>query len=64
MTKITYVCEHCQSTDIVWDANLRWDVEKQAYYCTDTRPDGPYAYCSDCNDETHYVEQEVADAKV
>jgi hypothetical protein len=51
-----YICKHCKSTNIVWDAWASWDEETQEevlHNCYD------YCWCNDCEQETNSVEIEI-----
>jgi hypothetical protein len=53
--KVTKVCAHCGSEDVVADAYAEWDVESQKWEVAQTFEKG--AYCSQCDGETRIEER-------
>lgn len=51
--KVKFICSHCKSNNIWFDACVKWDEVKQAY---DVEQFGQ-AYCQECEGETR--EEEV-----
>jgi hypothetical protein len=47
--KLKYICKHCKSNNIWFDACVKWDEEKQAY---DVEQFFGQAYCQEREGET------------
>ena len=54
MPRITYVCECCESTNIIVPAHARWSEAKQAWEFESLHDDQD-AYCYDCDTHMHEV---------
>lgn len=59
MTRFSYVCSHCGSSAIKWDAYAEWDDESQEFVLAATFDQ---AYCDDCGGETATDEIDLDDA--
>ena len=58
MTKrIDYVCKHCGSNELIFDATARWDEDFQEWALSDTFEDKPY--CGNCDIEVNYVAKDL-----
>jgi len=53
---INYICSWCKSTHIKFDADVIWNVEKQAYEVTEVNKN---CICENCDGETSYTEIKV-----
>lgn len=51
MKKLTYICPHCQSSNVTMDAAVYWNVEDQVWDTSGDR-DGPVV-CCDCGFEDY-----------
>lgn len=45
-----YVCHHCKSPNVLFDAWAEWDYESQSYKL---HSEFDNAHCQDCEGETH-----------
>lgn len=57
--RVSYVCRHCGSSDVLTDAWAAWNAEKQDWVLHDTLTE---AFCRHCDGETSLVEVELAPA--
>ena len=57
--RVTYVCEHCGSSDVVSDARAAWDLHNQEWTLV-----GHYdaSECLACQRETNLIVVELAPA--
>ena len=55
--RITYVCETCGGNTVTRDAWAEWNVAEQDWVLGAAYD---YAFCHDCQEETHLVEVELA----
>ena len=51
MSNNYYVCENCNSTNVSFEAEAKWDIDKQQFVIVNVTRDG-YEYCNDCEQET------------
>ena len=58
--KVKYVCNHCGSDDIVYDAWAQWDVEKQEFVLSHTFD---YIVCNHCGKECRPTEITIKNEK-
>ena len=56
MPKITIVCSHCGSDDVMRDAYAVWSVEDQEWVTHSTYDN---AYCYNCSGDTSLIEKEL-----
>ena len=56
MAKIRKECGRCGSTNIVVDAYVRWDEEKQDWVIANVFE---YSICEDCETEEFLVDKEI-----
>lgn len=54
MEKRKFICTECGSENIIFDANVRWDKEKQTNVINDIFPD---CICLDCDEEMDVCEK-------
>jgi len=52
------VCKQCNSTRLLFDAQVKWSLEAQGYALT--RVSGQHVYCEDCDEEVKVVWEEGA----
>lgn len=60
--KTKYVCRHCGSDELTYDATAFWSVEKQGFELGDLYDNKPY--CNQCECEGWAKEVEVSDETV
>jgi len=54
---VDYVCEICLGNTVTRDAWAEWDADEQNWVLGAVYD---YAFCHDCQEETHLVEVELA----
>jgi peroxiredoxin len=54
--KIKKQCTECESEDVLFDAYVKWDYEKQQYIIDDVYPK---AFCNVCIGECQTFETEI-----
>lgn len=55
--RVTFVCKQCGGTTVTRDAWAEWNVDDQEWQLGAAYD---YAFCHDCEAETHLVEVELA----
>lgn len=51
--RLKMICENCGSENVMHDAWAEWDFDNQQWTLGNVFD---YAYCTDCDGETHIVE--------
>jgi hypothetical protein len=59
MPKITIVCKHCESDNVMRDAYAMWSVEEQRWTLAATYD---VTWCVDCDGESTLIEKEIPNA--
>lgn len=57
MDRISFVCRHCRSYRLSFDATVYWDEDDQSFQMSEFDPTlSGRAYCADCDGETTAVQ--------
>ena len=54
--KVTKICKHCKSEDVVKDAWVSWNIETQAFDTIHNVFD--LEYCNNCEGETTIIDKD------
>lgn len=54
--RVTKVCKHCGSDDVMLDANAEWDNENQEWVLRSTFDD---PFCGNCEGETTIIDKPI-----